>query len=573
MRATIALLIWLLPSAAFAQGKIALLIGNQAYDKSVGILRNSHNDIAVVGEALRAQNFDVLPPIKDASRSAILGGVRELVRRLIEAGTGSIGFVYYSGHGAAEKGTNINYLIPVNAKQPGTDAFWDDSLKLDDVLRLLDGARSAAKIVVFDACRNELQLPTKDTSKGLIPVAEQEGLFVAYASSPGRTASDRGDKSGVYAAALAAELLRPGLDHLNLFQNVKESVLASTNGVQQPWESNGLNRRVYLTGQPNLDPALVPRVNEAMEIWDRTKDTKEVALLEALATRYKDTFYAELARARIDALQKKSASLRPSQLGTETWRPFRLDDEALRTLAKEQGILLPPTIRIAAPNLSIPTQFNEYLGAWGGNERWNGEGRQIILIVTSVGRLGQVTGVYAEGPPNRATFNQTPSRYANFNGKLSEDGLKFIAWSGAWKYEFKVMPDGSMTGRNQGPPPHAGSRIALARVAAGTPLEPSTANPFDGIWDIVRHGTNCGSANTYTAVLIIENGIVFGEMGAGEVQGSVSPSGTFRLAHPSVSGGPGATQMHSGRLEGARGSGTFHHSSNSCKGTFTMNRR
>jgi hypothetical protein len=311
MRATIALLIWLLPSAAFAQGKIALLIGNQAYDKSVGILRNSHNDIAVVGEALRAQNFDVLPPIKDASRSAILGGVRELVRRLIEAGTGSIGFVYYSGHGAAEKGTNINYLIPVNAKQPGTDAFWDDSLKLDDVLRLLDGARSAAKIVVFDACRNELQLPTKDTSKGLIPVAEQEGLFVAYASSPGRTASDRGDKSGVYAAALAAELLRPGLDHLNLFQNVKESVLASTNGVQQPWESNGLNRRVYLTGQPNLDPALVPRVNEAMEIWDRTKDTKEVALLEALATRYKDTFYAELARARIDALQKKSASLRP----------------------------------------------------------------------------------------------------------------------------------------------------------------------------------------------------------------------------------------------------------------------
>ena len=133
MRAIMALLIWLLPSAAFAQAKIALLIGNQAYDASVGILKNSYNDIAVVGEALRAQNFEVLPAIKDASRSAILGGVRELVRRLNEAGADSIGFVYYSGHGAAEKGTNINYLIPVNAKQPGTDAFWDDSLKLDDV--------------------------------------------------------------------------------------------------------------------------------------------------------------------------------------------------------------------------------------------------------------------------------------------------------------------------------------------------------------------------------------------------------------------------------------------------------
>jgi hypothetical protein len=161
----------------------------------------------------------------------------------------------------------------------------------------------------------------------------------------------------------------------------------------------------------------------------------------------------------------------------------------------------------------------------------------------------------------------------NFNGELSEDGLKLITWGGAWKYEFKINHDGSMTGRNEGPPPYAGGRIKLVRVATGTPIEPSKTNPFDGIWDMVRHGINCGSANTYTAVLIIENGIVFGEMGAGEVKGSVNPSGTFRLTHPSVSGGPGATQMHSGRLGGDRGSGMFHHSSNSCKGTFTMNRR
>src|SRR5262249_19279049 len=108
LRTKIALLIWLLPTAAVAQAKIALLIGNQAYEKSVGVLKNSHNDIAIVGEALRAQNFEVLPPIKDARRSAMLGGVRELVRRLNDAGTGSIGFIYYSGHGAAEKDTNTN---------------------------------------------------------------------------------------------------------------------------------------------------------------------------------------------------------------------------------------------------------------------------------------------------------------------------------------------------------------------------------------------------------------------------------------------------------------------------------
>jgi Caspase domain len=238
--------------SAQAEKRIALLIANQGYSTSVGTLKNPFNDIAVVGDALSEQGFEILPPIKDGKRSVMLGGVRELVRRLNSAGAGAIGFIYYSGHGAAEKDTNINYLIPVDASAPGTSAFWDDSVKLDDVLRLLDGARSAAKFVVFDACRNELQLPTKDTSKGLVPVAEQQGIFIAYASAPGRTASDMGDKSGPYAAALAVELAHPGLDHLNLFQNVKEAVLTATGGAQQPWESNGLGRRVYLTGDPKI---------------------------------------------------------------------------------------------------------------------------------------------------------------------------------------------------------------------------------------------------------------------------------------------------------------------------------
>jgi uncharacterized caspase-like protein len=204
LRIAIGIVLWLLaPTAANAQARLALLIGNQSYDTSVGILKNPHNDIAVVGQALSMQGFEVLPPIKDARRSAILGGVRDLVRRLNAAGAGAIGFIYYSGHGAAEKDTNINYLIPVDAKEPGSTAFWDESLKLDDILKLLEGARAAAKFIIFDACRNELQLPTKDTTKGLVPVAEQQGMFIAYASAPGRTASDRGERSGPYAAALA----------------------------------------------------------------------------------------------------------------------------------------------------------------------------------------------------------------------------------------------------------------------------------------------------------------------------------------------------------------------------------
>ena len=63
-------------------------------------------------------------------------------------------------------------------------------------MRLLDGAQWAAKFIVFDACRNELRLPTKDTNKGLVPVSDKEGMFIAYASKQGHTASDLGDKAG-----------------------------------------------------------------------------------------------------------------------------------------------------------------------------------------------------------------------------------------------------------------------------------------------------------------------------------------------------------------------------------------
>ena len=51
VRVAIALLMLLLPSAAWAQTekRIALLIGNQSYASAVGALKNPHNDIARVG--------------------------------------------------------------------------------------------------------------------------------------------------------------------------------------------------------------------------------------------------------------------------------------------------------------------------------------------------------------------------------------------------------------------------------------------------------------------------------------------------------------------------------------------
>jgi len=614
MRATIALLIWLLPSAAFAQTKIALLIGNQTYDASVGMLKNSHNDIAIVGEALRAQNFDVLPPIKDASRNTILGGVRELVRRLNEAHGGAIGFVYYSGHGAAEKGTNINYLIPVNAKQPGTDAFWDDSLKLDDVLRLLDGARSAAKFVVFDACRNELRLPTKDTSKGLLPVAEQEGLFVAYASSPGRTATDRGDKSGVYAAALAAELQRPGLDHLNLFQNVKEAVLTSTAGVQQPWESNGLSRRVYLTEQPKLPDGRGSRLAEAAEAWDRVKDTKDLSVLEAFAQRYKDALYAELARSRIEALkhQRVAVVMPPPGTGSEIapsmLRPMpysgmsaeglftKAHDEHVKSLSKKHQLPL-PDFQIDMPEANLPANLQRFVGIWIGDARQNNNKRSVILVATRVQKDGKLDGYWSWGPPKpgmRFTFD---AGFWVISGTITDDTFRFKSWDGNGAFRFTAIPGNKMdyvhsnskTGvtdaqilepvwtlvqaeRSAKAEPSASPAVPRPTEQPATQV-PSQLGQFDGVWYLDRASNNCG-AKSWRLPINVQHGVVAGVMAAGAVTGTISEAGQFALKHPGMTAGQpdGSTLHYKGSLQQSSGSGTFYQNPN-CNGTFTLIRQ
>lgn len=332
--------------------RVALLIGNQSYDPSVGVLKNPHNDIELVADALRQQGFEVMPLVKDARRSVILQNVRQLANLLTVAGPGTIGMLYYSGHGAAERDTSMNYLIPIDARDPGTTTFWDDSLKLDDVLRLLERAQGATKFIIFDACRNELQLPSRDTNKGLLPVSENHGFFLAYASAPGRTASDRGERSGPYAAALAAELRKPGLDHLNLFQNVKEAVISATGGAQQPWESNGLIRRVYLTGQPPAaapagstpavaaPPADAPQrewsaVSEYVQ-WDAVRASDDPAALERFLRQYPTGVFAATARQMLDRLRTGPALPAPAQLSTLPAQPGLADPGATADTARRR---------------------------------------------------------------------------------------------------------------------------------------------------------------------------------------------------------------------------------------------
>jgi branched-chain amino acid transport system substrate-binding protein len=245
---------------SFAQKRFALVIGNKDYAPSVGPLKNPLNDIDLISRALAQIGFQVVIA-KNATRVDINREVSRLATKLGDAGDNAIGFLYYSGHGAARARDRVNYLIPVDVRDMSDEDFWFNAVSLDALLRELESsAPKASQFVIFDACRNELRLPTKGTAKGFEPIAETNGMFIAFSTSPNYTASDIGDVGGPYARALAYELVRPGQDQLTLFQNVKERVFTSTGSTQRPWESNGFVRRVYLAGpaREGLAPGLNP---------------------------------------------------------------------------------------------------------------------------------------------------------------------------------------------------------------------------------------------------------------------------------------------------------------------------
>jgi Caspase domain len=358
VRVASAIVLLLLPTSVIAQTekRIALLIGNKDYKAGVGALTNPLNDIRIVGDALRSVGFEVLKPIENAQRSVMLVAIHAFAAKLKAAGPEAVGFLYYSGHGIASAGEN--YLIPTDVDEPSTVQLSVQGVKQSEVLAILRGeAPNAAHYFVLDACRNTLQ--GARGGKGFVPVGQQSGVLVAFASEPGKTATDIGQGSGPYAAALATELMKPGQTDLIMFHNVRVAVMDKTKGDQVPWTEDGIQRR-----------------------------------------------------------------------------------------------------------------------------------QRIIF-----GAEGKVP-----------------------------------------------LP----------------------------PMERSPEHPFDGVWYVERHSSNCGKYNKVSATLAIKEGIIVSALGAGGVQGSVTTSGTLNLTHKSIAGG---VQRYSGRLQGNRGSGTFAHSTSPCKGTFTLARQ
>src|SRR5213593_3600228 len=105
------LVLSLMPGAARAEKRIALVVGNAAYQ--AGVLATPANDAGLIAQTLQAAGFDVVGA-RDLDQDSLRRAFRDFVDKAQAAGPNTVAFVYLSGYGLQLEGEN--YFVPVDAK-------------------------------------------------------------------------------------------------------------------------------------------------------------------------------------------------------------------------------------------------------------------------------------------------------------------------------------------------------------------------------------------------------------------------------------------------------------------------
>jgi hypothetical protein len=228
-----------LATAVERERRIALVIGNSGYPK--GSLRNPVNDARDVARALAEIDFEVIK-LENAPLEAMNRAIDQFALRAKQFH--GVALIFYAGHGMQVEGEN--FLIPVDADFTSEREITYRAINLGLVLAKMEQAESRVNIVILDACRdNPFARTLRSARRGLASVDAPKGTVIAYATAPGRTASDGEGRNGLYSSHLVRELHVPGLRIEDVFKRVRSSVAQDSHDLQIPWESSSLTGDFY----------------------------------------------------------------------------------------------------------------------------------------------------------------------------------------------------------------------------------------------------------------------------------------------------------------------------------------
>lgn len=261
--------------AAFAEERVALVIGNGAYSVAAP-LPNPVNDATDMTLALENLGFDVLTGL-DLNHDDMAQLIAEFGT---QAQSADVALVFYAGHGFQVSGAN--YLLPVDGAIATTADVPSQTISMQTVLDALEGA-PGLKIIMLDACRDNPfggdldDLP--DGNDGLARLGSDADLMIVYATQPDNVAYDGVGRNSFFTESLLSHIFTPGQNISDMMINVRRDVLAATGGRQIPWDSSSLTRQFLFDQSPQT-------LSEETLLWQVAASGRDPRLLNIYLQRY-----------------------------------------------------------------------------------------------------------------------------------------------------------------------------------------------------------------------------------------------------------------------------------------------
>jgi formylglycine-generating enzyme required for sulfatase activity len=357
---------------ASAGKRVALVIGNGAYT-SAPPLKNPPNDARDMAVTLKALGFDVTSGINVNQRD-MKRLIREFGQKLKAGGSG---LFYYAGHGVQSKGRN--YLIPVDAEIQSEAEVEDSGVDVGLVLNFMDDAQNGLNIVILDACRNNpFSRSFRSASDGLAQVDAPTGTLIAYATAPGRVASDGTGHNGLYTSELLKQMRVAGLSATEMFMRVRADVMKQTANKQVPWEASSLVGAFYFIAPKSAgtlaEPASESKVDSAafeLSYWETIKNSTYAEAFRAYLEKYPSGQFASLAKNRISSLDASTRRVESKPVS---------NDVSPTELAFWDSI----------KNSNDPEDFKDYLSKYPGGQ-FNGLAQRRIAVLANTAKTQPTT--------------------------------------------------------------------------------------------------------------------------------------------------------------------------------------
>jgi uncharacterized caspase-like protein len=210
--AAVLLSLALLPAAAHADKRVALVVGNSAYQHTAK-LANPKNDATDLAGALRKQGFQVIEGF-DLDKAAFDRKVRDFATALQGS---DVGVFFYAGHGLQVAGQN--YLVPVDAELTTAAALEFEMVRVDVVHRVME-RQTNTNVLFLDACRDNplarnlaraMGTRSADIGRGLAAVESGVGTLISFSTQPGNVALDGAGRNSPFAGALIRTFCAPAV--------------------------------------------------------------------------------------------------------------------------------------------------------------------------------------------------------------------------------------------------------------------------------------------------------------------------------------------------------------------------